>query len=69
MLAQIMPELSHDCSRRLSRRRSGFSRADYPRVAETQEGYEDEHGFYTVRKRAVEYGAADPTASVIANVT
>jgi hypothetical protein len=33
------------------------------------EGYEDEHGFHTVRNRAVEYGAPDPTASAIANVT
>jgi hypothetical protein len=33
------------------------------------EGYEDEHGFYTVRKKAVEYGAPDSTAPAIANVT
>ena len=33
------------------------------------EGYEDEHGLHTVRKRVVEYGAPDPTASAIANVT
>ncbi len=37
-------------------------------LLKASEGYEDEHGFYTVRKRAVEYGA-DPTASAIANVT
>ena len=33
------------------------------------DGYEDEHGFYTVRKRAVEYGASHSTAPAIANVT
>ena len=38
-------------------------------LRKASEGYEDEHGFYTVRKRVVEYGAPDPTASAIANVT
>ena len=33
------------------------------------EGYEDEHGFYTVGKREVEYGAPDSTAPAIANAT
>ena len=38
-------------------------------LRKASEGYEDKHGFYTVRKRAVEYPAPDPTASAMANVT
>ena len=38
-------------------------------LRKASEGYEDEHGFYTVRKREVEYGAPDSTAPAIANAT